>query len=184
MKAQYLPEMISSTRITLRKHQMDLAEIMFRYVDEDRTRLGRFLPWVAWTKGIHDERDYIEMTHRQWADYKMFDYGIFLNDGQVYVGNVGVHTIAWDHNRCELGYWILGKYEGQGYISEAVKALEAVLFNLGFFRIEIHCSGTNARSGGVAERCGYVLEGRLRQHAIENGQRRDTLIYAKLKNGK
>lgn len=183
MNPQFLPELIAAERVTLKKHQIELAETMFKYVDQDRERLGRFLPWVAWTKGIHDEREYIEMTHRQWQDYKMFDYGIFLNEGNTYIGNVGVHTIAWDHNRCELGYWILGQFEGQGYISDAVKALEKTLFDIGFFRIEIRCSGGNARSGKVAERCGYTFEARLRKHSIENGQRRDTLIYAKLKNG-
>ncbi|KYG64596.1 GNAT family N-acetyltransferase [Bdellovibrio bacteriovorus] len=183
MTPHHLPETIAASRVTLKKHRIELATEMFRRVDEDRERLGKFLPWVAWTKGIHDEREYIEMTHKQWADFKMFDYGVFLNDGDVYLGNVGVHTIAWEHNRCELGYWIVGGYEGQGYVSEAVKALEKVLFDEGFFRIEIRCSGANARSASVALRCGYMLEGRLRKHCIENGQRRDTLIYAKLKNG-
>jgi len=181
LNPQYLPETISAKRLTLRKHRVEMAEVMFRHVDRDRARLGKFLPWVAWTRGIHDEREYIEMTQRQWEDYKMFDYGVFLNEGDVYVGNVGVHTIAWEHNRCELGYWILAEYEGRGLISEAVKALETVLFSAGFFRIEIRCNGLNRRSGAVAERCGYTLEARLRKHVIENGQRRDTLIYAKLK---
>lgn len=140
------------------------------------------MPWVGWTKGVHDEREYIEMTHRQWNDYKMYDYGLFLNSGNIYLGNVGVHTIEWDHNSCELGYWILGEYEGRGYIREAVRAVEKVLFNVGFFRIEIRCSSTNERSGKVAENCGYTMEGRLRQHRIENGRRRDTLIFSKLKN--
>lgn len=184
MKPQHLPERISSENITLQKHRVELAELMFRYVDQDRARLGKFLPWVAWTRGVHDEREYIEMTHRQWKDYTMYDYGLFLNHGETYLGNVGVHTIAWEHNRCELGYWILGDYEGKGYVKEAVLALEKVLFDMGFFRVEIRCSGNNLRSGKVAERCGYQLEGRLRQHSIENGQRRDTLIYAKLKNEK
>lgn len=175
-----LPEEIKGPRITLRKHAISQAATMFQYVDQDRARLGQFLPWVKFTKGVDDERDYIEMTHRQWEDFRMFDYGIFLNDDDLYMGNIGVHTISWENFRCELGYWILGGFEGQGYVSEAVRTLENVLFTTGFYRIEIHCSGLNKRSSAVAERCGYKFEARLREHALENGLRRDTLIYAKL----
>ena len=182
MKPTYLPEVILGERIVLRKNRVDMAEVMFRQIDEDRERLGKFLPWVQWTRGVHDERDYIEMTLKQWEEFKMFDYGLFLQNENTYLGNIGVHSIQWEHNCAELGYWILGKFEGQGYVSEGVKALEKVLFNTGFFRIEIRCSGSNSKSCEVAKRCGYTLEGRLRQHRIENGQRRDTLIYSKLKN--
>lgn len=181
MSPQTLHEQISTERLILRRHQLDLATPMFQAVDRDRERLGRFLPWVKWTKGIHDEREYIEMALRQWKENTMFDYGFFVKETGKYLGNLGVHTINWEHNSCELGYWIIGEAEGQGYVSESILALEKHLFDIGFFRIEIRCNGANKRSGAVAERCGYVLEGRLRKHLIENGQRRDTLIYAKLR---
>lgn len=180
MKPLYLPEEIKSSRITLKKHKLALAETMFKYVDQDRERLTRFLPWVPMIQGVHDERDYIEMTHQKWEDYQMFDYGLFLNEGDVYMGNIGVHTIHWEADRCELGYWILGSFEGRGFMTEAVSALENVLFDNGFYRIEIHCSGLNKKSSAVAENCHYKFEAKLREHAIENGLRRDTLIFAKL----
>ncbi|AHZ86388.1 Putative ribosomal N-acetyltransferase YdaF [Bdellovibrio bacteriovorus] len=182
MKSVYPAEEIRAERITLKKHKIEMAETMFQYVDQDRERLGRFLPWVPLIGGVHEERDYIEMTQTQWQDFKMFDYGMYLNEGDIYMGNVGVHTISWDNDRCELGYWILGKFEGQGYVREAVLALEKVLFELGFYRIEIHCSGLNSRSSSVAENCHYKFEARLRHHAVENGQRRDTLVFAKLRD--
>ena len=82
--------------------------------------------------------------------------------------------------RCELGYWILGDFEGQGYMSEAVRVLEAACFAVGFHRIGIRCSSKNARSAGVPRRSGYTLDGTLRQHALERGERRDTLVFSKL----
>jgi len=38
MEKQYLPEVIKSTRITLKKHSKDLAQQMFEYVREGRLR--------------------------------------------------------------------------------------------------------------------------------------------------
>jgi RimJ/RimL family protein N-acetyltransferase len=61
----------------------------------------------------------------------------------------------------------------------------AFLFNeLGMNRIEIRCESENKRSAAVAERAGFTLEARLRQHRWSNsGQLVTTLIYARLPGG-
>lgn len=182
MQKQYLPERISAGRCELRRHTPELAGLMFRYVDQDRERLREFLPWVDSTCSEADELAYIQMTELLWQEHKMFDYGLFRREDDHYLGNVGVHTLAWEHARCELGYWILSDFEGVGYISEAVKALETALFELGFNRIEIRCSSLNLRSSRVPERNHYLLDGVLRQHMFEQGAFRDTQVYAKLRH--
>lgn len=182
MEKSFLPEQIEGSRIVLRRHSLDLAEQMFRYVDQDRKRLREFLPWVDSTTTVNDEIGYIKMTQEKWEQHSLFDYGIFRKADSLYMGNCGVHSIAWQHNRCELGYWILGTFEGQGFMSESVKTLEKVLFEIGFNRIEIHCSSQNLRSANVPRANSYRLEGLQRQDVIENGKYRDTFIFSKLKS--
>jgi ribosomal-protein-serine acetyltransferase len=154
-----------------------MAREMFRLVDTDRVRLGRFLPWVAGMHSVHDEEEYVRFSHVEWDEHRLFDFGIF-HDG-VYLGNVGAHHLKWDHERCEIGYWIGGTFEGKGFMAEAVDVLAAELFRLGFHRLEIRCDPDNARSAAVPRRCGFVHEATLREHAIENGKRRDTMIWAR-----
>lgn len=173
-------EAIKTPRIALKRHEISLAETMFAYVDEDRVRLGEYLPWVEGTRTLEDEYGYIRMTRECWEKHELFDFGIFRAEEGHYLGNVGVHSISWEHRRCELGYWILGRFEGQGFVSEAVRALERVLFEMGFHRIEIHCSSSNLKSAAVPRRCGYRLEGVLRDASIESGKYRDTQVFAKL----
>ena len=182
MNKTHFPAEIKSERIALRKHAVELAELMFSFVDKDRARLREFLPWVDFTKTVQDEVDYIKMTHDEWEKCSEFDFGIYRNSDNQYMGNIGVHTIRWDHDRCELGYWILGDFEGQGYISEAVTAIEKTCFQLGFHRVEIRCSSRNKKSASVPIRCGYHLDGTLIQDAIEHGKYRDTLVYGKIKS--
>ena len=155
MEKKHLPEQIQSERITLKKHSVTIAQTMFDFVDRDRERLRQFLPWVDLTKTVEDEKSYIEMTHQKWEKFDCFDYGIYRRDDDQYMGNAGIHSIAWNHNRCEIGYWILGEYEGKGYMSESVVALEKSCFEVGFNRIEIKCSSRNLRSARVPVRCGY-----------------------------
>jgi ribosomal-protein-serine acetyltransferase len=181
MEKSHLPEVIEGSRITLRKHRPELAELMFSYVDRDRARLAGFLPWVEFTRTLEDERSYISLARAKWEIHELYDYGIFENTSGYYLGNIGVHNIAWEHERCEFGYWILGDFEGKGYVSEAVTRLEQACFQLGFHRVEIRCSSRNLRSARVPGRCGYTLEACLREDVWEEEGWRDTLIFAKLR---
>ncbi len=184
MNPQHLPEIIKNQRITLKKHSLDLAALMFSFVDQDRLRLQNFLPWVNQTKSVQDEIEYIQVTHRNWEAFASYDFGIYRNHDDQYLGNIGIHTISWANNRCEIGYWILGIYQGQGFVSEAVILLENTCFEMGFHRLEIHCSSKNVKSMNVPKRCGYELEGTFKQDSIENGEYRDTHVFGKIQNSK
>ncbi len=181
MDKKSLPDQISGDRIILKRHDINIAEQMFSCIDLDRQRLRKFLPWVDATLTPKDSLGYIKLTEKWWDEGSMFDYGIYSKTDSSYLGNCGVHNIAWKHNRCELGYWISKKFEGQGYVSEAVRCLEKILFELDFNRIEIRCSSRNVRSASLPQNNGYVLEGTLRKECVEHGEYRDTLVFAKLK---
>jgi RimJ/RimL family protein N-acetyltransferase len=80
----------------------------------------------------------------------------------------------------EIGYWCRTRFEGRGYITEAVRAISRFAFNeLGARRLEIRCDARNERSARVAQRAGYQLEGRFHNHRIDSsGQLQDSLIFA------
>lgn len=182
MDPKKFPEQIETERLFLRKHSEELAPLMFQYVDQDRERLRQFLPWVDFTKTVEDEVDFIKMTHEKWTTSEQFDYGLFRKSDNIYLGNVGIHSISWDHQHGQFGYWILGQFEGQGYMSESVTALQKAAFNLNFNRVEIRCSSLNMKSASVPKRLGYHLDGTLRENAIELGKFRDTMVFSKLKS--
>ncbi|MBC7419168.1 MAG: GNAT family N-acetyltransferase [Bdellovibrio sp.] len=176
------PEEINGERIYLRKHDLTVVDEMFKTIDQNRERLGEFMPWPVKTQTSEDSKNYILMRMESWKQKALFDYGIYLNSGHKFVGNIGVHSIDWRSSRCELGYWISESYGRQGYTSEAVRLLEKVCFEKDFHRVEIRCAADNNKSAGVAIRTGYKLEGYLKDEKIENGRFRDTLIFAKLKS--
>ncbi len=182
MEPKHLPEEIMGDRIVLRKHVPALAQTMFDYVNKDRERLRVYLPWVDSTKTVDDEVKFIAFTHDSWNKHTLYGYGIFRRSDDTYMGNVGVHSIAWKNEVCELGYWILGEFEGQGYVSDAVRTIESACFAAGFQRIEIRCASSNFKSASVPMRTGYTMEGCLRSNMIVNEKRVDTLVFAKIKN--
>jgi RimJ/RimL family protein N-acetyltransferase len=106
---------------------------------------------------------------RLWESSEEYAYALYDSASSAFVGHASVHAVAWKHGCAELAYWVAQEAEGKGYASAAVHGLEAMLFELGFHRLEIRCDVQNQASRKVAERCGYRLEGTLREHM----QRRD-----------
>lgn len=180
MEKGTFPEIIEGEKVVLKKHRLELAEQMFRYIDRDRERLRQFLPWVDKTKSAEDSAAFIKMSQKKWETGELFNYGIFDRETKTFMGNIGLLAVKWEHDRCEIGYWILSDFEGKGFMSSAVTALEKTCFDRGFHRVEIRCSSTNVRSAAVPRRLGYQLEGTFREDTVEQGKRRDTLIFGKL----
>jgi RimJ/RimL family protein N-acetyltransferase len=180
MEKVFLPSKIPLSQVLLKRRNMKDVYSAFDCVDSDRLRLREFLPWVDASNSVEDQVWYVGECLKDWDAGKFFDYGIFNSDEE-FIGAIGVHNIHWDHNRCEIGYWIHQKYEGQGIISEALQTLEKVLFELGFHRIEVRCDPRNKKSAAVPLRNGYTFEGILREDVLSAGSYRDTAVYAKLK---
>lgn len=175
------PEKISGDQVVLKKLELKMAPIMFKYVDQDRERLEEFLPWVSEVRSVADEEDFIRYTLEQWKDRESFCYGIFDSNEENYLGNISVFDVRWKHFSCEIGYWIYSKFEGKGLMYKAVRALESRLFALGFHRLVIRCNPDNKRSVQLAKKLVYQLDGVMREDVFTAEGYRDTMVFSKLK---
>ncbi|MGL4610186.1 MAG: GNAT family N-acetyltransferase [Trueperaceae bacterium] len=96
------------------------------------------------------------------------------------IGNSGLHRIDWETPKFEIGYWCRTSETGKGYVTEIVRGLAKLCFEkLNAARIEIRCDDLNVKSYSVAERCGFSLEGVLKNDERNSkGELRSTRIYA------
>ncbi len=99
----------------------------------------------------------------------------------VLIGAVSLR-IERDDQRAELGYWIGRPYWGQGYCTEAVRAVLSFGFQqLGLNRIYAGHFSRNPASGRVMQKAGMNCEGHLRQHTKKWDAFEDIEIYAVLR---
>jgi ribosomal-protein-serine acetyltransferase len=156
------------------------ADAIFALVDQDREYLREWLPWVDATLAVDDTRAFIRSTLEQFASNQGFAAGIW-KQGR-YIGGIGTHKIDWLHRKVEIGYWIGQSYQGYGIVTEAARALVThALSELELNRVEIHCAAGNIKSGALAERLGFKLDGIMREGHFLHGKYHDLLIFAVLK---
>lgn len=101
-------------------------------------------------------------------------------DGRL-CGGIGLHPNA-AHQHAELGYWLGVPFWGNGYATEAARALLGYGFEqIKFHRIFASHFENNAASARVLQKLGMHHEGCLRQHILKWGKFIDLELYAVLR---
>jgi RimJ/RimL family protein N-acetyltransferase len=138
---------------------------------------------VMGIKSQEDAEALVRAFADEWETRRSFFLGAFERVTGEFVGQVYVGPVNWDLPEFTIGYFVDKDHEGQGYVTEAVKAtLKFIFVHLKAWRVRLECDDTNVRSVRVAERCGFVNEGHLRQNKKNlDGTTSGTLWYAILR---
>jgi len=99
------------------------------------------------------------------------------------VGGIGLWKRSDVYRKsAEIGYWLGVEFWGQGYATEAVRAVaEWGLGEWGLVRIQAGVFGENPRSQRVLEKSGFHLEARLKKSVFKAGEFLDEALYALIK---
>ncbi|MEV5140948.1 GNAT family N-acetyltransferase [Streptomyces syringium] len=101
-------------------------------------------------------------------------------DGSL-AGDLGVN-LHDNRLQADLGYTLAPALHGQGYATEAVRAVLGHLFRQGLHRVSAECDARKAPLARPLERVGFGLEGRRPEFTlnINTGGWPDTLLYGLL----
>lgn len=95
-----------------------------------------------------------------------------------FIAAVTLSQIVFGPRRaCSLGYHVDTQHEGQGYVSEAARAVIEFAFDrLLLHRVEATYVPQNLRSARVLERLGFEIEGRAREYLFVGGRFQDHVL--------
>lgn len=111
------------------------------------------------------------------------DWAITLRTSGALIGAISLLDISRRHASAELGYWIGRPYWGQGYCTEAARAVVDYGFRvLGLNRIHASHFTRNPASGRVLQKIGMTHEGHRRQAVERWGVFEDLEEYAILRS--
>lgn len=173
---------IETERTIVRCYKPSDALLLKEAVDLSLEHLKPWMPWAKYEPQTLQQKVELLRTFRGQFDLdKDYIYGIFNKDETELIGGTGLHTRIAKNGR-EIGYWVSEKYQGQGLITEVVKALIKTGFDiLDLNLIEIHCNPENTRSAKIPEKLGFELEATLKNRLL-NGEIRDTMLWSMFKD--
>jgi len=105
---------------------------------------------------------------------------ICLAEGSTLIGGAGLR-LELDHHRAELGYWIGVPYWGNGYATEAARAIVKYGFDeMKLHRIYATYYSNNPASGAILRKLGMKPEGCLRSHMVKWEEYHDVMVCGML----
>ena len=126
--------------------------------------------------------DWIAMHADNFAEGKAAQFAVILREPNAFCGVVSLEMKKPD-GVAILGYWIAPPFWGNGYCTEAARALVNYGFeSLSLQRICADHFGSNPASGRVMSKIGMKWEGCLRSHVLKWGEREDDVIYGLLRS--
>jgi len=174
-----LAETIPAERIVLIKRSHEHDEQMWHAIAESRQFIREYLYWVDGQKSLEDTVKATDMFAEEWEQDKEWAFDIFTIGDFKLIGCIGVHNIQFLNQSAELGYWLRTTATKNGYMTEAVLALEKALFKEGMHRVTICCDVANTDSANVAKRAGYQLEGIAKEATYHYAGLHDKATYVK-----
>ena len=138
------------------------AEVLFKLVDQNRSYLHQWLPWLDASTRVEHTREFIKGTVKRFEESAGFVCAINYQ-GSI-VGVVGHNSIDKDNRISYPGYWLSETHTGKGIMTCAVRSLiEHAFSELDLNRIDIRVAVGNNKSQAIPDRLGFRKEGVIRQ---------------------
>ena len=114
---------------------------------------------------------------------KGIGYSFAIEANEECVGQIGLWLRDRDQGRATVGYWIRPTRRGEGYAYSALQTLTEWAWHLAdLHRLQLHIDPTNGPSLRTAEKAGYAREGLLHSWQKIGDERRDMLVYSRLRS--
>lgn len=153
-----MQSIVVSNEILLERIQVNDAATIFYAIDQNRSHLEKWLPFVDSTNEIIDSESFIKnvISHREETRNEV--YTIWFK-GE-FAGVIGFHNTDRANEKTEIGYWLILEMIGKGIIHQSCIVLIGLAFEkMGMNRITIKCAVGNDASEKVAARLGFTFEG-------------------------
>lgn len=171
---------LESERLLIRLPHPEDVRPMHLAISMSLPDLARWMPRACKGQTQRQTRDYVYTQMALFVQDENYMFGLFTKSTGAFIGAVELAPKIRKIPSYEVGYWIRSDVAGQGYATEAIKALTAYgMEKLQAGRLFLRTEPDNIGSQRVAEKCGYLKEAHLRNDAlsVDNTTAVDTLIY-------
>ncbi len=170
--------MLEGKLVNLRALEPSDLDREFQWVND--TDVTRYVSMRYPVSKAEEER---WLNNRPANDFGNTVLAIETKDG-VHIGNIGLHEGQAENRKATLGIMIGDKdYWSNGYGSDAIVTLLRFAFHeQNMNRVWLHVYEFNERAIACYKKCGFVIEGTLRENSYRDGRYVDTITMGILRS--
>lgn len=186
MRKSKLPTRIEAERVYLRSYQAGDGPWLYKVSQKNRAHLARYESdnFLRMIDSEQKAEDFSQELLEDWMKGECFFMAVFEKESDGFVAQIYVGSTNKDLPEYIVGFIADVDHQRQGYVTEALQAALGFIFNqLKAHRVFLECDDTNQRSWEVAERCGFIREGHLRENKKHPGSPLSgTYVYGLLRS--
>lgn len=156
---------LETERLILRRFELTDAEEVYNNWTCD-PKVSEYVSWDP-HKSVSETKALIQSWIERY-DTNSYNWVVELKDSHQLIGNISAISVSRKHHNCEIGYCYGSKFWGNGYATEALKAvIEYMLYDCGFHLLEAKHHSANPASGCVMEKAGMKKEAILKDRRYD-----------------
>ena len=149
------PMRLATERLLLRPWAPHDAPKLRAAIDRSLPELLPFIPWAAAEPtSLEQVLERIAKFQATFVTGPEWGYVIYDREGRELLGGIGLFA-RLGPEALEVGYWIRSDAAGQGFGTEATRAMTHVALGMGAARVQLHCNPRNTGSARIAAKLGY-----------------------------
>lgn len=172
--------MYKGEKVILRAYKEEDAIKAHRFVNDKEliTNLSNSIPFPM---TYEEELGFVKSQKKN--NEGTYNFAIEAIENKEYIGGCGINKVNWQTRVAELGIMIGNKeYWGKGYGTDAIKVLIKFMFEeMNINKISLGVYSFNKRAIRCYEKCGFKVEGVLKQEVYTGGKYYDKILMALFK---
>jgi len=171
--------MLTGKLVRLREYRKEDLPKAQAFLNDSETR-AYLNPGIAYPYTVADEEKWFEGIS---ANHDTYHFAIESLDTGKYIGGCGINAVNWKIRAAETGIFIGDKdYWGKGYGTDAMEVLIDFCFSeMNLNKIILMVHSFNERALRCYEKCGFSVEGVLRQEVYRHGRYYDSIAMGLLR---
>ena len=171
-----------NAQLQLKQLERTDAEVIFKTIDNQRSYLRKWLPFVEFTRKVADTQKFVDAILE--APEAQFEYVFTIQKNGKFIGLIGFKDTDQLNRKTEIVYWLSEAHQKQGIMTQSVrKVCDFAFQKLELNRIQIKCAVGNLPSSKIPQTLGFKLEGIEREGECLTGNVfTDLEIYSRLKS--
>jgi RimJ/RimL family protein N-acetyltransferase len=173
------PEEWRDGELLLRSYRPGDGAELNRATQSSLEHLRPWMPWASPDTTVEDSEAFARRSRARWLLAEEWAVSVWRGGRLVASSGFMLRGRPLEDGTGEIGMWVRADEAGRGLGTRALQAMvDWADAAWPFRKLTWLCERRNRASARVAEKCGFRLEGRLREHgpAVADPTRRETIL--------
>jgi RimJ/RimL family protein N-acetyltransferase len=172
--------MYEGQKVRLREYRKEDIPLRLAYINDPEIAQN-LTPDIPYPMTLHEEEKWFDSITAVSDTYK---FAIETLTDNRFIGGCSISNVDWRNSVATIGIFIGSKvHRGNGYGSDAIKILMNFIFlQMNINKIKLTVYSYNKAAIKCYEKCGFKIEGVLRQEIFKDGKYYDKIAMGILKS--